>query len=465
MMYYPYPELTESQRLALLRGYEPDSALIGFRRAAAALGPEQPSVAGARLELWDGRLVYRLWREDGAKVADLALVDAHTGLVLTPITAATAGEVARGVVGPRAPLDRVDLLARSDHYFMGGEFRAAFPVYRVRFADAAATAVYVARNSGAVPAIVNRTTRVTTWLGTVPHWLYFMWLYYDHPSAWIWANLVLPGVAVGLALTGITLGVYQLFPRRRRGVWRISGYHGMSLWHHVTGVVFGLLVLTWALSGLLEILGVGNDPRPGQAARARGGAVAWPDIRVGEAAALARLRDLSHDPAPPRAIDLGQLDGHPGYAFLLDDHRTFWSDAATGTPRGELTPGEAAALGRRVMGGPPVAGVDRIDHYDAYYYARHGREKRLPAFRVRFDDPERSVLYLDVVSGAPVGFVDRSTRSWRWWRDGLHDLDFPALNNRRPLWDLVVLPLMIGGTISAFTGVWLLLRRLKRMTV
>jgi hypothetical protein len=60
--------------------------------------------------------------------------------------------------------------------------------------------------------------------------------------------------------------------------------------------------------------------------------------------------------------------------------------------------------------------------------------------------------------------VDAATRSWRWWRDGLHDLDLPALNNKRPWWDLVVLPLMIGGTISAITGLWLLVRRLLRMT-
>jgi len=110
-----------------------------------------------------------------------------------------------------------------------------------------------------------------------------------------------------------------------------------------------------------------------------------------------------------------------------------------------------------------VSSVERVDKYDVYYYARHGREKHLPAWRVSFDDADHSVLYLDTVSGDPVGFVDAATRSWRWWRDGLHDLDLPALNNKRPWWDLVVLPLMIGGCISAITGIWLLVRRLRRM--
>src|SRR5205814_8607994 len=84
-------------------------------------------------------------------------------------------------------------------------------------------------------------------------------------------------------------------------------------------------------------------------------------------------------------------------------------------------------------------------------------------WRVRFGESGRSSLYLEAVSGNPVGFVAASGRSWRWWREGLHSIDLPALNNNRPWWDLVVLPLMIGGTISTITGVWLLLRRLKRM--
>ncbi len=479
MMYYPYPELTESQQLALLGAYEPPDDLIGFTRAVAAhdrwvqersgAGPDGASAASvttARLQLWDGHLVYRLFTDTPRRPRDVGVVDAHTGAVLTPVAPETAARVARAVVGPLAPLEHVELLPRSDHYFMGSEQRWAFPVYRVRFGDDASTAVYVSRNSGAVPAVVTRLTRVTTWLGTVPHWLYFMWLYYDYPAAWTWVNLVLPGVALGLALTGIILGVYQLFPRRWRGEWRVSGYHGMSLWHHVAGVVFGVLVLTWALSGLLEIPGVYNDPRAGQAARARGGALHWTTIRVPERAAWARLRQFARGPVVPKAIDLAQVAGRPGYAFLLVDGRAYWVDAASGVPRGDLTPEDVTQLAGQVLGpAAPVSRVERVNEYDTYYYARHGREKHLPAWRVSFDDPQRSVLYLDTVSGTPIGFVDAATRSWRWWRDALHDLDLPALNNHRPWWDLVVLPLMIGGTISAITGVWLLVRRLRRMTL
>jgi hypothetical protein len=84
-------------------------------------------------------------------------------------------------------------------------------------------------------------------------------------------------------------------------------------------------------------------------------------------------------------------------------------------------------------------------------------------WRVLFADPHRSAIYLDAVNGTPVGFVDREARVWRWVRDGLHSFDYPVLNNKRPLWDIVVLPLLLGGALSATTGAWLLLRRLRRM--
>jgi hypothetical protein len=109
-----------------------------------------------------------------------------------------------------------------------------------------------------------------------------------------------------------------------------------------------------------------------------------------------------------------------------------------------------------------VSSVERVTSYDTYYYARHGREMHLPVWRVRFDDADHSVVYLNTVTGLPVGFVDREERKWRWARDAMHDLDLPGLNGRRPVWDLVLLTLMVGGTLLASTGVWLVARRLVR---
>jgi PepSY-associated TM region len=492
LMYYPYPTPTESRRLSLLGPLAIHEPIVGFRAAFLAAGdPEagetqsdgnpaqaEPSVGAhgaervhpmapaplvrGRLRMLGGKLVYQFWRERGGRLEPAAIVDATTGTVVTPIDSAMAVGVARDLVGSRPALRRVELMAQGDHYMMGNAFATQFPAYRVRFDDAKGTAVYVGYGGGDILGVVTNLTRWTTWIGTVPHWLYFQWLY-TRPDLWTWTNLILPGIAALIAVTGIVLGTYQLFPRRRRGEWRVSAYRGVSKWHHITGVVFGILVLTWTFSGLLEILGPSNEPRPGQAGRVRGGPINWRAIQVSEAEAM-KLADTGRLAMMPVAVDLVAVDGGVGYEVRFQDRRSAWVDASSGAVRGNMTGDDARRLAILALGQPArVRRVDWISAYDAYYYARHGREMHLPAWRVAFDDHAQSVVYLDPVSANPVGFVDADTRAWRWLRDGLHSIDVPALNNRRPLWDAVVLPLMIGGTVSAVTGVWLLVRRLRRI--
>jgi len=213
------------------------------------------------------------------------------------------------------------------------------------------------------------------------------------------------------------------------------------------------------LSGLV------NQARAGQAARTRGGAVKWHEIQLSEAEAVARLRAWIGAGGTPVAIDFFQFRGRPGYDIHLSDGREYWVDALTGTPRGDLSEAEARDAGREVMGDTiPIRSVERLTAYDTYYYARSGREMHLPAWRITFADNERTALYLDSINGTPVGFVNRSARRARWLRDALHSFDYPALNNRRPLWDFVVVPLLLAGSVSAFTGVWLLIRRVRSWT-
>jgi hypothetical protein len=50
----------------------------------------------------------------------------------------------------------------------------------------------------------------------------------------------------------------------------------------------------------------------------------------------------------------------------------------------------------------------------------------------------------------------------RWLYHGLHSLDFPWLYNYRPLWDIVVITFMIGGTALCVTSLILAWRVLGR---
>ena len=104
-----------------------------------------------------------------------------------------------------------------------------------------------------------------------------------------------------------------------------------------------------------------------------------------------------------------------------------------------------------------------LDRYDAYDYDRGG-ELSLPVLRVRFADPARTWLYVDPRRGAVVRKEERWSRVNRW-DYGFHSLDFRWLDYQRPLWDLVVIALSIGGlvsTITALTPAWRRFRRIAR---
>jgi hypothetical protein len=58
----------------------------------------------------------------------------------------------------------------------------------------------------------------------------------------------------------------------------------------------------------------------------------------------------------------------------------------------------------------------------------------------------------------------RLTRVNRWLYHGLHSLDFPFLYYRRPLWDIVVILLSLGGLVLSVTTVAPAYHRVRRLT-
>jgi hypothetical protein len=473
MVFYPWPALTESRQLALLHPVSLGAPLVGFSRAAvtateylARTDNSRLDEGGApvvgRLMRWADRLVYRFSSEQSGSYVPALLVDAMNGTVLSPIRPEMAAIVARQVVGPAARVSAIDQLLVGDRYMMNHDYAAGFPAYRVEFTDPDRTAVYVSVRGGEPFGVVTTRTRLTTWFGTVPHWFYFKWLY-QRSEAWLAVAVATTSLGTFLALTGIVLGVYQLRPRKNGGAWSPSPHRGVSKWHHLAGIFFGLIVLTWTFSAILENVGESNSPRSGQGMLARGGALRWDAVRLTEADALTRLRRASQSVAAPVAIDVLQVRGRPGYDFHLADGREFWVDAAAGDVRSELAMTDARAVAASILGDSiPIESADRVAAYDTYYYARPGREMHLPVWRVRFADRERSTVYLDAVNGTPTGFVNRAVRRSRWLRDALHSYDYPALNHRRLLWYSIVLPLLLGGLASSGSGVVLLVRRVKR---
>lgn len=130
--------------------------------------------------------------------------------------------------------------------------------------------------------------------------------------------------------------------------------------------------------------------------------------------------------------------------------------AADGTP----APLGEAELHAALRNGPPLASFDLLHAEDAYYY-RHKSAAPLPVWRAVLRDAAATRLYIDPVSGQLIRAIDRNQRWLRWLQAGLHSLDFPILRTR-PLWDIIVLPLLAMVTLVCATGTWMGFGKLRR---
>jgi hypothetical protein len=102
-----------------------------------------------------------------------------------------------------------------------------------------------------------------------------------------------------------------------------------------------------------------------------------------------------------------------------------------------------------------------LTSYDVYYYDRHDR-KPLPVVRVRLADQSNTWLYINPSTAMiQARYTDRS-RLERWLYNGLHSLDFPFLYHHRPLWDVTVIVLSVGGFLLSITGIILTQRYLRK---
>ena len=118
---------------------------------------------------------------------------------------------------------------------------------------------------------------------------------------------------------------------------------------------------------------------------------------------------------------------------------------------------------KRAMPDVPMQDAAWLDEYDAYYYSQEGM-RPLPVLRIRYADPQQTWLYLDPARGVIASRFERGSRWNRWLYHGFHSLDFPFMYYKRPLWDIVVIVLSLGGIAISVTSALPAWRRLVRHT-
>ncbi len=315
------------------------------------------------------------------------------------------------------------------------EHRSMLPLHRIALHACDDAYVYVSERDGDVVLKTTARDRRIAYAGAVLHWVYFT-PFRRHTA--IWANTI-----IYTSLAGAVMCVLGLVWGLRTGL--RSPYRGWLRWHHYAGLLFGIVTFTWVFSGMLSMDPWGWQPST-SATRAQRDAFAGGSIPLDalDARALAERRAI-------KELEFNAFRGMPRVSV---DGR-----AADPIDREQLL-----AAARGAMPDARVTDAIALADYDAYYYDRN-HELPLPVLRVRYDDGPRTWLYVDAGRGTIVRREVRLGRVYRWLYHGFHSLDFPALYRRRPLWDIVVILLSVGGLASVATAAapaWRRLRRLPR---
>ena len=478
MIYARMPNLGPEERLARLPVLDLATAQVGPAEAARAAGltPER-----LRVGMLGDRPVYRFRRG-----IEWTTVFADSAQPLRGLAADEALRLTRRFVPEHTSTIRYDAyLTDADQWTL--QSRAFLPLHRIALGDGDDTHLYISARTGEAVMKTTRSGRRWAYLGAVPHWLYFTPLR-SRTTLWVQSVIWLSIAGCVLTLSGLAWGIWRYSStgrHRAKGVRCHSPYTGLMRWHHYTGLVFGLATFTFILSGCLSMdpwsWHAGTSPTREQREAVAGGPLRLSPLTLARMRAGVSAITLSF---APKELEIVQFQGElflGAYRAAADpaDEWRLTGPAAFVTPVlplehrlvAALAPADGAftrfdggavlAAAGAAMPGSAIEEAVWLEAYDAYYYDRDGA-RPLPVLRIRYGDPARTWLYLDPQHGVIVHREERRSRLNRWLYHGLHSLDFPVFYFRRPLWDIGVILLCLGGILvsaSSMTQGW---RRLGR---
>ena len=479
MMYVGYPKLTSAERLQHLPPLVAPATLLGPRQALDAAGITGP-LQDLRLAMASGgRAVYLAIAAKDPKATPTTssprrvppgtgtvVIDAQTGVVLRSVDApqalASAAAFAAQVAGGGGDMVYQGTIDE-DAFTHSRGLDAHRPLHRVQLQDADATLLYVSGKTGEVVRDAPRAERLWNYAGAWIHWLY---PFRGNMFNAYWTDIVnwLSVAGIVVTLAGAIVGTLRWrFTRRYKSGSR-SPYQGfMMRWHHITGLVFAVITLTWIFSGLMSMNPwriFDNGAPPLRAEAMHGG-----PLTIAASAALPQAL-LAAAPGAVRELRWTQTLGQTQVLASSAAGGVVVLDAATAAPR-TLDPEALRSAVARLLP-DAVERIDVLNAYDLYYFARAphtmtgGGDKPLPVWRVVFADRHATWAHLDPHTGAVLDRTDCSRRTSRWLFGMLHSWDWLPLLERRPLWDIVLIILSLGGAALSLTGVVIGWRRLGR---
>jgi hypothetical protein len=221
--------------------------------------------------------------------------------------------------------------------------------------------------------------------------------------------------------------------------------------HRYLGIVIGLVMALWCLSGFVMMYR--GFPAVTPAQRLAG-------LKPLDLGRIAANPDLG--PAPIEDFRIEMLADRPVLRLATEDGRQT-IDLGTGAPIERIGAAEAATVATRFASGQGVVSdrseTDMITHDQ---WTVEGASRRGLLYRVALGDPAGTVVYVASRTGQVVQATNRSSRLWAWLGAVPHWLYPHVLRQHAALWSQVVIWTSLTGVFLTLTGLYVGVSRLGR---
>lgn len=453
MMYKEFPHIKEREKINNLTPINFKSISINPNQAWKFL-PDNFKWKQLKLYSLIDKPVYKFVNENDS----IILINADVGGITANIGEKEAKNIVSNYTKRQYQIVKTEIITELDQWIPKSKYLPYLPIYKVHINDKSETIFYISSKSGDIIQKLNFSEKVWAWLGPIPHWLYFKNLRIN-TDAWRGVVIVISFIGVLMCVGGIVLGTIRTLDAKKRSK-KLSPYKKRWFkWHHYLGFIFGLFILTWVLSGLFSM----NPLKwSSEDFLDEDELVSWKGNTNEPPSVITNFNKLQKF-GEVKEIELNKINNNYYWLAKYNDNQTkiLFLEGLDSLPKKRLTLNELMPSIKKLKVKDTITEITLLTDYDNYYYNKD-RNLPLPVYIIKFSDKLKTWYYINPTSATVVRKKQKDSRFERWIYNGLHSMDFAFIFYKRPLWDIVVLVLLMGCTMLSFTGLKLTINSINK---
>ena len=455
MMYHTFPKVWDKEKLQKTEIL--DSLLPPIETIAGRI-PSDQKIKNIEVSRFLNQTVFRIQTNK-----QVYLLPANSTEQLQEISHERIYQIAQK--WNSSSINRIDTLHELDQWTPFEELKKELPFIKFYFSDNEKHELYISSRTGEVLQYTTQKERFWSWMGAIPHWVYFTSLRQDQ-ALWTKSIIFLSVLGIIMTLAGLYVGIHAYIQCRKNKCSFKSPYKKRWYWlHHITGLIFGLFVLTWIFSGMMSVTETPNWIIKKKEHYPIEKILEGDGIRP-ELYTLDYREVISLLSGTIKKIEWGRFHDKPLYHIVTTSKKITLDASSNKILPLNLKEKEITKAIESIHGKGSTK-TTFLKEYDTYYLAKSGHLP-LPVYKLEIADADNSCYYVNPKNGQYRYYNNR--KRWDFWLyKGMHGLTFQFLVTR-PLLRLTVLwILMLGGTVVSVSGVVLgaryVIRKIRRLNL